>query len=288
MKNCVVMLLAISCVLGFMPGTSLAQEFEDGYNSNSVNPIHESHQLYKVRVWRRIDLREKMNKPFFSANREITKFFIESVKNGTLNPYTNDSLTQRMTKEQFMENLKIPGMGGGGADDMFGGSGGGGFGDTGGGFGEEEEEEESATAQAYYFAPKDASVLEIKEDVIFDKHRGRVYYKIQSVKMILPPENFPETGLLKEVATFRYKDLHRLFMENPDKAIWVNNYNDAEHRNLAEAFELRLFDGRIVKYSNPDNEYIIDMEDGDPRSALLRSMEYEYELLEKEHMLWEY
>ena len=38
----------------------------DGYNPNSVRPIHESDQLYKTRVWRRMDLREKQNKPFFS------------------------------------------------------------------------------------------------------------------------------------------------------------------------------------------------------------------------------
>ena len=278
----------------------------DGYNPNSVRPIHESDQLYKTRVWRRMDLREKQNKPFFSENRRITRVIIESVMNGTLYPYTNDSCVTRMSKEQFIENMSIPmdepglteeekAMGfadeaATSSDDAWGG----GWGDDSssdsgqGAEGTAVADASSAESESYMFTARDVSVLEIMEDMIFDKERGRQYYDVQSVTMILPPENFPNTGLLKEVASFRYKDLIRVFQENPDIAIWVNPKNDAMHLNLEHAFDLRLFSAHIIKYSNPDDSRIVDMVDGDRRQALLKSLDYEYKLLEREHDLWEY
>ena len=275
----------------------------DGYNPNSVRPIHESDQLYKTRVWRRMDLREKQNKPFFSENRRITRVILESVMNGTLYPYTNDSCVTRMSKEQFIENISIPmdepglteeekAMGftdeAATADDGWGD----GWGDdssSSSGQGAEGTEVASAPAEeSYLFTARDISVIEIMEDMIFDKERGRQYYDVQSVTLILPPENFPNTGLLKEVASFRYKDLIRVFQENPDIAVWVNPKNDAMHLNLEHAFDLRLFSAHIIKYSNPDDSRIVDMVDGDRRQALLKSLNYEYKLLEREHEVWEY
>lgn len=292
--------VALSCCVSF---SANAQE-SNGYNPNSLRPIHEADQLYATRVWRRVDLREKQNKPFFSENRQITKVIIDAVMNGTLYPYTNDSLNTRMSKEQFIENLTIPtddvgptedeiamGFGQENKDSGWGDA----WGDSGTSQGEGAEGTQTGTNNAtaasegpLLFTPRDVTVLEIMEDVIFDKHRGRQYYDIQAVTMVLPPENFPETGLLRQVASFKYTDLVRVFEENPEAAVWVNPQNTAKHLNLKHAFDLRLFASRIVKYSNPDDEYIIDMVDGERRQALLKSMNYEYEMLEREHQLWEY
>lgn len=293
---------AVSCCISL---SAHAQE-SDGHNSNSLRPIHESDQLYATRVWRRVDLREKQNKPFFSENRQITKVIIEAVMNGTLYPYTNDSLNTRMSKEQFIENLTIPtdevgptedeiamGFGQETQDAGWGDA----WGDTDSNSGEGAEGTQTGvnntTATAanegpLLFSPRDVTVLELMEDVIFDKHRGRQYYDIQAVTMILPPENFPETGLLRQVASFKYVDLVKVFEENPETAVWVNPQNNAKHLNLRHAFDLRLFTSRIVKYSNADDEYIIDMVDGERRQALLKSLDYEYQMLEREHQLWEY
>lgn len=275
---------------------SYAQE-SDGYNPNSVRPIHESDQLYKTRLWRRMDLKEKQNKPFFSENREITKVIIEAVMAGTLMPYKSDSLNERMTKEQFIENMAIPQMGGGLSEDEIAAGFGAeestdnGWGDS---WGDEsasaEAETEAAPAEpeTYSFMPKDVTILEIMEDLIFDKERGRQYFNIQAVTMILPPEKFPETGLLREVATFRYKDLVEIWEQHPKEAIWVNPRNDAAHLPLQAAFDLRLHHAMIVKYSNPEDSRIIDMEDGNRRQALLESLDYEYKLMVREHEVWEY
>jgi hypothetical protein len=285
----------------------MAQEAEE-YNPNSLRPIHDTDQLYKTRIWRRMDLKEKQNKPFFSTNREITKVIINAVLNGTLYPYTSDSLNQRMSKEQFIENMSIPTDGPGLSEDEiamgFGqqegdakeedswGGGWGGDSSSGGGQGAEGTSgggsSSSSSSMNNLFFATDVSIMEIMEDIIFDKERGRQYYDIQAVTLILPPEMFPTTGLQKPIATFKYVDLVRVFEENPETAVWVNPYNDAKHLNLKHAFDLRLFSAHIVKHSNPEDEYIIDKTGGDRRKALLESLDYEYKLLEREHELWEY
>ena len=83
-----------------------AQEEEIQYNPNSLDPIPRYEQHYRLRVWRTIDLQEKQNKGFFSNNGEITKLIIRGVKSGEITDiYANDSLTTKLTKEDFMGKL---------------------------------------------------------------------------------------------------------------------------------------------------------------------------------------
>ena len=54
-------------------------EVSDGYNPLSLRQVHESYLLWKKTLWRRVDLGEKQNKPFFARNREISKILIEGI-----------------------------------------------------------------------------------------------------------------------------------------------------------------------------------------------------------------
>ena len=67
-------------------------EVSDGYNPLSLRQVHESYLLWKKTLWRRVDLGEKQNKPFFARNRELSKLIIEGVERGVLIPYLNDSI----------------------------------------------------------------------------------------------------------------------------------------------------------------------------------------------------
>lgn len=136
-----------------------------------------------------------------------------------------------------------------------------------------------------YFANQ-LNVIELKEDWIFDKKRSRLYYDIQTVALYLPADANP-AGLEIPVAYFKYKDLDKLFRSDPRKFIWYNPQNQAQHRNLADAFDLRLFYGRITKVSNPADKDLISQY-GTPREGLLKSYQLENELMETEHGLWEY
>ncbi len=262
---------------------------EETTNPNSVRPIHEQNQMYKKRVWRYMDLREKQNQPFFARGFELSGFIIDMVDAGLLVPYeNNDSLNRRMTKEEFFKLLELPDYGGG--DDGFGGGGfdsgfGGGF-DS--GFGGEEESAPAEPAGPDYFTAQNVSTIEIMEDVIFDRKRSRMYYDIQSLKLIIPASEFPNTGVRRDVASFKYKDLYDLFREYPRKAIWFNRQNSAQHRNMADAFELRLFSSHITKFSNPNDDNVIDIYGGDPKVGIQASQWVEYEMLNYESGVWEY
>jgi gliding motility associated protien GldN len=278
---------------------SQAQEMENDLNPNSLRPIPEHDQMFKKRIWRRIDLKEKQNRSFFARGNEISKLMIEAVKDGRLVAYSSDSLQTPLSKEKFFENLQTEDAGGEGlseeekelgfTEDDWGGDG---WGDDaateGDGWGDDAEaKKEDGTDDAYEFYPDEISVLELMEDWIIDKNRSRLYYDILSIKLIIPAEKF-STGVYREVATFKYKDLVEVWRQDPKTAIWFNGQNSAEHRSLEDAFALRLFKGRITKFSNPNDDKIIDIYNSDPKAGLWASERYEQELMEIEHNLWSY
>ena len=91
---------------------NMAQETTNYVNHNSTSGIPDYDIMYKKRLWRRMDLKEKQNRSFFAFNNEITKIIIEGVNAGVLFPYKNDSLLTRMSREEFLENMKMPVYGG--------------------------------------------------------------------------------------------------------------------------------------------------------------------------------
>ena len=93
---------------------AVAQEKSNNYmNPLSLRPIHEENVMYKTTLWRRIDLKEKQNQPLFSKGNEITRNLIDAVKAGLIEAYDNDSLTTKLTLDQFIERLILKGEGGG-------------------------------------------------------------------------------------------------------------------------------------------------------------------------------
>nr|WP_090374867.1 gliding motility protein GldN [Dyadobacter sp. SG02] len=147
------------------------------------------------------------------------------------------------------------------------------------------ETQQIAASEEEYF-PDQLSILEVKEDWVFDKKRSRLYSDIQTLTIVLPSDQ-TATGLELPVASFRWKDVERLFRSDPKKYIWYNTHNTAQNKNLADAFDLRLFYGRITKFSNANDKAFLDIYNGE-KEALIKSLNYEQELMELEHGLWEY
>ena len=280
---------------------AFAQEKSDnGINPLSLRPVHESNVMYKLTLWRRLDLNEKANQPLFAKGTEITKHLIDGVKAGVLEPYDNDSVSTKITLEEFTRRLTKKFEGGGlskeeieagfgtessSEDDGWGG----------GGSATETTSQDSGhtetktTANAnlgvYELFANHLYIIELKEDWIFDKQRSRQYFDIQTITIKIPAD-LSSDGLEKELASFKYKELESYFRLNPN-CIWYNAANTAQHKNLADAFELRLFTGRIIKKSNALNKYL-DQVYKSPKEGLQKSQQLEYELLEWENNLWEY
>lgn len=297
-------LLACLLVYGSLPVIGIAQPDEVQYNPNSLDPIPRYEQLYKLRVWREVDLKEKQNKGFFSRNGEITKLVIEAVKSGEISEiYQTDSLRQKYTKDQFLEKLvsqqgqtfeawdpartyylgEVVSFNGKNYECQF---------DNNTGLNpstaQPTEWTVSTQGKASEFMPTDITKLNIAEDVIFDRRRSRLYYDIQAIELRVFDQN---KGLFTSLGWFKYKELEKVFRNNPEKAIWFNRQNTAENRNFADAFLLRLFKGVIYKIENPDDEEIADeyRRNGRPYYEGVWAREWaEMKLMEKEHNLWEF
>jgi len=243
-----------------------------GYNTLSVRLVHKSDIMYRMSLWRKLDLKEKCNQPFFAKDSWISKLIIEGVATGQLQAYRSDSLTRTMTKDQFMEKIKEQSGddGGAGEIDPFTG------------------QKIVSVATASFFQPKALNLLVLKEDLLFDKQRSRHYYDIQTVTMVLPSE-LNIKGTESDIATFKYKDLIRYFASNPN-AKWYNGQNRAEDKALSHAFDLRLFCSRIIKMSNPGDQMLQDISayNQNNKSLLIASLKLEHELVNKENELWDY
>lgn len=288
MKKFCYVLSLIVFVLVSAEGVQAQESDTRGYNPDAIRPVHESYKMFKKTIWRRIDLEEKQNAPFFSRNGELPTIVIDAVKAGLLFPYTNDSVNTRMSKETFLENLKLEEEGGGlteeelamgfGADsddDFFGG-----------GF-EEGGAEEEEVEQVNEYASRDFSIVEIKEEMYFDRVRSRMYFDVLAVTIFLPADKNPAM-FEKPLASFKYKDLCELFRSMPDDAIWYNAQNTAEHKNMADAFDLRLFSSNITKFSNPKDDRVVDIYNKTRRAGIIASQQIEYDLVDFENELWEF
>lgn len=284
MKSLMRLVAAVAAI--FLVISARAQEREEfGYNPNSLRPIRTSDQFFRKTLWWLIDLREKQNKPFQAKNMEITKVIIDAVKAGILRPFTNDSLKTRMPYDDFIKKITRESASDGLTDEERAL----GFGveeDVGGWGDEFSDNSSSASSAPDEYLPKDFYLLELKEDLIFDKKRSRMYHDIQSITLILPADKNTK-GVDVPIASFMYKELvENVFKDNPE-AVWFNNANPKEHRNFAEAFDLRLFAGHLIKYSNGEDLTIEEIYGGQ-KEAMYASLQIQYALLDFEAQLWEY
>lgn len=266
----------VLCVSNFCFAQAERDEF--GYNINSIRPIHENSQLYRQTLWSRIDGREKQNKPLFAKSQEITKVMIEAVKAGILRPFTNDSLSTRMSYEDFIAKLTIAEAEPVEFEDEF-------ISidktwDT-----EDEPTEAPIVINNEYF-PKQLYLLELREDLVFDKARSRTYRDIQAITIMIPAEINPK-GVDEPLATFSYKELVQNVFKDNDSAVWYNDENEQQSRNLYDAFELRLFASHLIKFSNSQDGYIEDIY-GSDKSAVVASMQLAHNLVGLDTEMWEY
>lgn len=282
------------------------QDLEQQYNPNSLNPIPLYEQHYKVRVWRKIDLKEKQNKGFFAKNGEISKLIVDAVKSGELpDVYASDSLTTKVSKEDFLGRLVSeaaaqydqwdPGRDWY-TDDLCTYNGKNyralrdNRGVTPGAEGSDEDWSVTSQGSGIEYSIGDMSTAQMMEDIIFDRRRSRLYYDIQAIEIIVPGAK-TNTGIDVSLGWFKYKDLEKLFRNNIPKAVWFNWQNTAQNKNFADAFLLRLFHGTIYKVQNPDDETIDDTyrANGRPYREGVWAREWtEMMLMEKEHNLWEF
>lgn len=264
----------------FLNVNIFAQNVLDGIYVKEHNPqrqpiqyahLREADVMWSKRVWRMVDLREKMNHPLYYPTTPINerKSFIdvlqESIK-GDLTAYSDndDRFTLPLTQT---EREKI---GGAGFDTVVV-------------VNPDTQEEEKKVTKKEFFTPEVKQYM-IKEDWFFDRQRS-----VLEVRIIgLAPIRFYTKEGSDEVFRGRlywiyFPELRPIIAQREV----FNQVNDAERKTFDDIFWKRKFSSYVVKESNVfDDRNINTYRQG--MFALLEAEKVKEDIFRFEHDLWEF
>jgi hypothetical protein len=301
------------------------------YNTNSpmyrtAERIAYYEQLYRFRVTRFVDLKEKQNTGFSSKKSNIGGLILDLINQNKINPYSGafgdpadfeyvmpDTaamvLNQNFAKSQTRgywkatdsyqsgEKVIVPVTDDKGITDdkVFSAL-------------QDNTGKEPTTSGGFWQdqGPMNAKLdkasiigIDIIEDVIFDKRKSRLTYDILAIGVCLLD---PASGAIQTRFYIKYSDLvaqiEKIYRSKKaadrQSVMWQNRYNPSENKKFTDAFKLRLFHGIIKKVENPDDASIMDTiydkssGKGSYAEGVFAMWEKEMQLMEKEHNLWEY
>jgi gliding motility associated protien GldN len=281
----IIFLLPVFAIIGLMASAQQVLDTPplDGvYVKNNIaerKPItypyvREADVMWSKRIWRVIELKEKMNQAFYYPEvphnnwRSFMTVLMDGIKEGTITAYDASSSTDEfiipVTKDELMKRM---------------------------------EKTDTISMQRSYppydyfdtimsvkFEPTDIKRLRIKEDIFFDKQRSVTEIRIIGICPVKDNVD-PKTG--------EFRGYQPLFWVNfPEarpllaKAEVFNRQNSAQKMTYDDLFWKRLFDSYIYKEENVYDRKIDEYATG--IDALLESERIKNELFMFEQNLWEY
>ena len=233
--------------------------------------------IYRHKIWREIDAREKINLPFRYAadenngNQRFISILMKAIQDGDVTVFDaiDDRFTTPLTIGQVAEKIS------GGKElvpiyDSLGNK-----------IGDKEVVKEVNLDSFYKFR--------IKEEVIFDKESSRLFWRILG---IAPVKNvITSLGVnLGETELFwvYYPDMRPIFA----KYEIYNGKNYGARMSWEELFESRMFSGRIIK-STMDNPFNLSLKEtpglaGNGIFQLLEGERIKEKIFNYEQDLWSY
>ena len=238
--------------------------------------LREADVMYTQRIWQEIDLREKMNHPYYYPIKPIAdrKSLFDVIRNallvegslvayGTVPAGDDDEFRYPLSPNQVDSILNptvlIPEF------DL----------ETGEKIGDRPEQVAIETGAITRYL--------IKEDWIWDRQRGERYVRIIGIAPRL--EEFDDEGLskgFKDLFWLYYPECRYVFAN----AEAYNPLNDAQRRTYEDLFQKRFFSSFIVKESNVYDRPISSYARG--LDAWAESERIKEELFLLEHDLWHY
>jgi gliding motility associated protien GldN len=281
----VAVLVASMAFSGFAQEVLKAPKYPDGvYTKENTRtrraipypPLREADVMWSKRVWRVIDLREKMNLPLYYPDEAILdrKSLFDvikdaAIKDGTItcfnNPLTDDEFRFEMTKSEI-EALLVSWDSTTTVEDP----------NNPGTFVAAPTKNEITTSRVWKYW--------VKEDWFFDKQRSVLDVRIIGLCPLIEKktESGESTGADKPLFWIYFPEARPIFAN----AEVYMRHNDAERRTLEDVFWKRMFSSYVRKESNVYNRGIYDYKTG--LDMLLEAERVKEDIFKYEHDLWHF
>lgn len=248
----------------------------DGAVPLAYQTVRQSDVPFKIRVWREIDAREKLNRRFNydgeddQGNRRFINILLKAIRDDSLTAFSGDDdrFTTPITFEQAMAGF------GGGMDttqvyDMQGGISG-------------------YQVRNKAIDPDSIYKFRIKEDWFFDRNTSKLYCRIIGIAPVIPyklsnGQVLPNSE--RPIFWLYYPDLRQVLV----RTAAYNPYNPGASTSWDDIFESREFSSYIVKsdLDNPKNAYLKNIIK-DPIMRLYEGEKIKNHIFDYEQALWSY